>query len=260
MTNRYQVAKDVAVEAGKIALGFQRQLMGGALNIEAKGVQDFVTEADQQVEIYIRQTLERLFPDDGFFGEESESDLRPGNGFWVVDPIDGTSNFMRLVDQWGISIAYVADGEIQLGVIYDPVREQLFHSCKGQGAYCNEQRYHLAADRPADPTLILGYSRRAELNIYLNVLEYLHTAGLEHRRFGSAALGLAHVVTGQTDGYYEADLNPWDCMAGLLMIEEAGGVVVSGSSMVTSLQNCPVAAGIPALKEQLSGLVALANA
>lgn len=259
MSDRYQVAKDVAIEAGALALEYQRGLSSGELMIEAKGVQDFVTEADQRTEKLIRSRLQAAFPEDGFFGEESDSDLKPEQGFWVVDPIDGTSNFMRYVDQWGISIAYVAEGQIQLGVIYDPVRQQLFHSQRGEGAYCNEQRCELNGALPADPTLILGYSRRAELNVYLNVLEYLHEAGVEHRRFGSAALGLAYVITGQTDGYYEADLNPWDCMAGLLLIEEAGGVVVSGRSMITDLKNCPVAAGIAGLQPQLNNLVKLAG-
>ncbi len=259
MSDRYQVAKDIAAEAGAMALEYQRGLISGELMIEAKGVQDFVTEADRRVEKLIRNRLLGTFPEDGFFGEESDSDLKPGQGFWVVDPIDGTSNFMRHVDQWGISIAYVAEGKIQLGVIYDPVREQLFHCQRDGRAFCNEQRCELSGAVPADPTLILGHSRRADLKVYLNVLEYLHEAGVEHRRFGSAALGLAQVLTGQTDGYYEADLNPWDCMAGLLLIEEAGGVIVSGSSMVTDLQNCPVAAGIAGLQPQLNRLVKLAG-
>ncbi|MEH6444482.1 MAG: inositol monophosphatase family protein [Oceanospirillaceae bacterium] len=240
MLARYPLAKTVAVTAGKLALSYQEQ----ALTIEAKGIQDFVTQADQQVEKQIRQALQTAYPQDGFFGEETASDVQPDQAFWAVDPIDGTSNYMRKVDQWCISIAYVVDGVIQIAVIYDPVRDLLYHANRGNGAFCNDQRQYLNGDAPIDPTLILGHSRRAQLHIYLDVLQHLYQHDVEHRKFGSAALGLAQVITGQCDGYFEADLNPWDCLAGLLLIEEAGGVIISGNDMAKTLKNGPVAAGI----------------
>lgn len=259
MLDRYQQAKHIAREAGALALEYKRNAKSQGLKIQAKGVQDFVTEADQQVELLIRSFLQNKYPNDGFFGEESDADLRPGQGFWVVDPIDGTSNYMRHVDQWGVSIAYVKDGEILIGVIYDPDRDILYHACKGKGAYSNEQRQRLDDKLPQDPIIVLGQSRRAPLALYLDAISELHRQGVEHRRYGSAALGLAQVISGQCDGYFEAELNPWDCMAGFLLIEEAGGVVVSGGQMATSLTNMPVAAGIKSQHHVLQALVDIAN-
>ncbi|NRA19272.1 MAG: inositol monophosphatase [Oceanospirillaceae bacterium] len=256
MLARYQLAKKVAKAAGKLALSYQEK----ALTIEAKGIQDFVTQADQQVEKQIRQALQAAYPEDGFFGEESESDVQQGQAFWAVDPIDGTSNYMRKVDQWGISIAYVVEGAIQIAVIYDPVRDILYHARRGNGAFCNEQQQYLNAETPIDPTLILGHSRRAELRVYLDILQHLHQNNIEHRKFGSAALGLAQVISGHCDGYFEADLNPWDCLAGLLLIEEAGGVVICGNDMAKTLQNGPVAAGIISQSALLQQLLKIAMA
>ncbi len=258
MLDRYQEAKDIALKAGELALEYKRNAQSQGLKIEAKGIQDFVTEADQQVEHLIRSTLQGKFPEDGFFGEESDSDIREGQGFWVVDPIDGTSNYMRNVDQWGVSIAFVKDNRMQIGVIYDPERDILYHAQKGQGAFCNEQRKMLNDSQPMDPVIVLGQSRRAPLSQYLDAISVLHEKGVEHRRYGSAALGLAQVVSGQCDGYFEAELNPWDCLAGLLLIEEAGGVVVSGDQMAETLTNMSVAAGIKSQQMILETLVDIA--
>ncbi len=259
MLDRYQQAKDIALKAGVLALEYKRNAKSQGLKIEAKGVQDFVTEADQKVEQLIRSHLQNKYPNDGFFGEESDADIRQGQGIWVVDPIDGTSNYMRHVDQWGVSIAYVENGEILIGVIYDPDRDILYHACKGGGAFCNDQQQILDDAQPMDPIIVLGQSRRAPLSIYLGVISQLHEQGVEHRRYGSAALGLAQVISGQCDGYFEAELNPWDCMAGFLLIEEAGGVIVSGKQMAETLQNMPVAAGIKSQRTVLQSLVDIVN-
>ncbi|MGB1236698.1 MAG: inositol monophosphatase family protein [Pseudomonadales bacterium] len=260
MTDRYSVAKRVARAAGELALAMRANAAEQGLKIEAKGLQDFVTEADQQVEQQIRQQLKDAFSNDGFYGEESQADLPQGQGFWVVDPIDGTSNYMRNIDQWAVSIAYVEAGETQLGVVFDPSHNVLYHCQRGAGAYCNEQRRQLDTQQAIDPLLILGHSNRAPRAVYLNALDYLYGKGIEHRKLGSAALGLAQVVSGQCDGYFEADLNPWDCLAGLLLIEEAGGVIIAGNQMAQGLKNGPVAAGAVAQREALSHLTSLCKA
>lgn len=262
MQERYKAAQDVAKAAGKLALDHLSAMKAGELEVEIKGLQDFVTHADRDVENFIKRELSALFPKDGYWGEESER-ARGENGFtWVIDPIDGTANFIRGIDQWGISIALISEEQVEIGVIYDPMRDILYHCQRGQGAMQNAQvmqKMSGTSDRPTDALIILGQSRRIGFDVYLNTLQYLHDQEVEHRRFGSAALGLAQAAEGLVDAYFEADLNPWDCLAGLLLIEECGGVVVSGKQMLQDLNNYPVAAGKACLSEELAHLVALSE-
>ncbi len=262
MQERYQAAQRVAKAAGKLALDHLSSMQAGELEIEVKGLQDFVTHADRDVENFIKRELSALFPGDGYWGEESER-ARGKNGLtWVIDPIDGTANFIRGIDQWGISIALVSEERVEIGVIYDPMRDILYHCRHGQGAMQNGQtmpQLNSGNTRPADTLIILGQSRRIGFDVYLNTLKYLHEQEVEHRRFGSAALGLAQAAEGLVDAYFEADLNPWDCLAGLLLIEECGGVVVSGQQMLKDLSNYPVAAGKVCLRQELTHLVGLSG-
>jgi myo-inositol-1(or 4)-monophosphatase len=262
MQERYKAAQRVAKEAGKLALDHLSAMRAGELEVEVKGLQDFVTHADRDVENFIKRELSALFPDDGYWGEESER-ARGENGFtWVIDPIDGTANFIRGIDQWGISIALISEERIEIGVIYDPMRDILYHCQRDQGALQNDlpmPKMSSEDARPADTLIILGQSRRIPFDIYLNTLTYLNDQEVEHRRFGSAALGLAQTAEGLVDGYFEADLNPWDCLAGLLLIEECGGVVVSGQQMLKDLTNYPVAAGKACLRQEMAHLVSLSG-
>ena len=188
-------------------------------------MQDFVTEVDRQTEDIIRSRFADRYPDDGFIGEESgRSEVRPG--CWVVDPIDGTANFLRGLRHWGISIGYVLDGEIVLGIIHDSPNDAVYSAMKGAGAWRDNRKIRVSGlSDPHEAMGILGVSRRAPFENYLKKIGALEAAGIEHRRIGSAAIGLVRMAEGVSDFYYEAHLNCWDATAGVLIAAEAGAVV-----------------------------------
>ncbi|WP_114009162.1 inositol monophosphatase family protein [Cohaesibacter intestini] len=255
---RYALLQTLAKEAGQLALNHLQALKDNRFPIEVKGPQDFVTKADRDVETFIRTKLKEAFPEDGLLGEEHG--LEAGsNGFtWVIDPIDGTANYIRSIDQWAISIGLVSADRMEAGVIYDPMRDDLYRAAAAQGAFLNDSPLAKAkTEAPTDPILILGRSKRKPFDSYLKTLSFLESKGIEYRRFGSAAMGLALVATGQVDGYFEADLNPWDCMAGLLIIKEMGGVIAAGEQAFESLQNQPICAVHPYMRDEMTALLAV---
>lgn len=254
---RYEIAQAVAREAGQIALDHLESLKNNHFAIEVKGPQDFVTKADRDVEIFIRRKLKASFPEDGLLGEEHGLESGSNELTWVIDPIDGTANYIRRIDQWAISIALVSQHGMEAGVIYDPVRNDLFSAQTGKGAKLNGQALdRVSTDRPKDPIIIVGRSKRKPFDHYLQTLAFLNNKGIEYRRFGSAAMGLAQVAQGLVDGYFEADLNPWDCLAGLLLVEEAGGFVLAGENVYRTLENEPICVSHPYLKETMMDLLA----
>ena len=251
MEDRYTLAMTVAREAGALALARLEDLKNGSIQIETKGALDFVTRADREVERFIRDQILAQFPQDGLLGEELAPSGPDREILWVIDPIDGTANYIRDLDNWGVSIACVINGVCEIGVIYDPSRNALFHAMKGTGAYKNGlllPQGRSAGSAPANPIMALGQSRRIPLSIYLDAITYLDQKQIDHRRAGSAAIALAQVAEGKVDGYFEGDLNPWDCLAGLLINQEAGNLVLQGEDMSRTLQNSPVLVGHPFLK------------
>jgi myo-inositol-1(or 4)-monophosphatase len=227
---RYKFACELAEQAGKIALGYQQRLKQDGLIIDVKGQQDFVSEADKVTEDYIRNALEKTFPEDGFLGEESGIRSSEKGGVWVVDPIDGTTNFLRKQPTWCVSIAFVQDDEPMIGVVYDASREELFSAIKDQGAWLNGQKLEVNQQGGEVVGLVnLGYSNKVPLESYFSTIQRLLANGIEHRRSGSAALALAHVASGQFDGFREDALNAWDMMAGVLIAAEAGADVIVSS-------------------------------
>lgn len=245
--DRLATAKQVAREAGALALSYQERLRRDELAILEKGAQDFVSEADHATERLIREALTRRYPEDGFVGEETGS-ARDGQGVWMVDPIDGTSNYLRQHRHWCVSVAYVVDGEPVLGVIYDPCNDELFYALAGEGAYLNDCRLHPDLRSTTRVGMVnLGYSAKTELRHHLATIERLLEQGIEYRRCGSAALGLAHVAAGRFDGYAEAFINGWDIMAGVVIVREAG--------LWVELEARPggyaIRAGVPALASAL---------
>jgi myo-inositol-1(or 4)-monophosphatase len=218
---RFLVACFVAREAGSIA---KRKFDGrpGLSLLNFKGHQDYLSATDAEVEQSIRSRLMTAFPTDSFFGEEGGGSF--DNNVWVVDPIDGTANFVRGIPQFCISLAYVSDGEIKIGIIYDPMTDELFAAKRGGGATLNGEPIRVSgmADL-AQSSIEMGWSARKPLKRYINAVENLMHAGAVVRRGGSGALALAHVACGRTDGYCELHMNSWDALAGLLLVQEAGG-------------------------------------
>lgn len=226
---RYNLLKDVARKAGTLALEFWRNRE--RLLIEAKAPGDFVSQADREVEGLIRDEIARAFPGDGFLGEESAEHYVPGDGgVWVVDPIDGTHNFLRGIPYWNVSIAYVEHGRRTLGAVYDPPHDELFHARRGHGAWRRTAsgEVRLTAGRPAGlegGIIALGHHDRYPDPRYTAIRRELLRTHSAFRNFGAAALSLAHVADGRLDAFIEVSLSAWDVMAALLLIEEAGGCV-----------------------------------
>jgi myo-inositol-1(or 4)-monophosphatase len=199
------------------------------LQVSSKGPGDFVSRADTRAEETIRGQLTEARPNYGWLGEESvEVKGADPTRRWIVDPLDGTTNFLHGMPHWAISIALEHKGEIAAAVIYDPVKDEMFTAEKGAGAYLNDRRLRVSGRRELIETVFatgIPFGGSPNLPRTLRELAALtpRTAGI--RRWGSAALDLAYVAAGRYDGFWEHGLNPWDIAAGLLVVREAGGLI-----------------------------------
>lgn len=240
---------DLVRSAAALALeGFVRQ---GGQGFQMKGPQDYLTETDGAVESHIRARIAEAFPEDGFLGEETGG--APGDLAWVVDPIDGTANFARAIPHFCISIAFVAGGEVLLGAIVNPALDEVYFARKGQGAWRNGQPIRVAETHDIQAASFeLGWSRRVPQGRYLATLTALLDAGSNVRRGASGALALAYVADGRSDGYAELHMNSWDCLAGLLLVSEAGGMVGPFLSLGGLIDGAPVLAAAPGVAQVLS--------
>jgi myo-inositol-1(or 4)-monophosphatase len=224
MTNeldrRLDVARAIGSEAAEMARGYFAR--AGTLSVAHKGPQDIVTEADGAVERMIRARLAASFPDDSFLGEEDGG--AAGTRIWVVDPIDGTSNFARGLPHFCVSIAFVDTGTTEIGVIDEPVARRQYWTRRGTGAFCDGRPLRVRdTTDPGRAMVEVSFSRRHPVGDYsATVLRFLE-AGYDVRQAGSAALGLAQVADGRLDGYFERHLYSWDVLAGALLVREAGG-------------------------------------
>ena len=252
LSERLDTAIALARRTGREAAAFRREAGAAALQVQTKATQDFVTIADQEAERSIRAALAAAFPGDGFVGEESggQSGDAP---CWVVDPIDGTTNYLRGFSQWGVSLALVAGGQIALGVIYDASRDQVFHARRGGGAFADGTGIGVSANTdPARAMAMLGHSRRTPLEPYLASIEALHRRGIDYRRMGAAAIGLLRVADGTVDLYFERHLNSWDMLAAALIAHEAGGVVRLPRLEHCLAQGGPILAFAPGMAGELA--------
>lgn len=225
IARRYTAAQAIARDAGALGLRYFKSF--DTLTIESKSHQDFVSEADKNVETLVRAAIAAAFPDDAIVGEEDEP-IRGTSGFtWVIDPIDGTTNFIHGIPQWCVAIAIVQDAQTVIGVIHDAVHDECNHAMRGGGAFCNDKPIHTLQGRPlTNGSLGVGFSgrTRASGNV-ITLIDLITKAGGVFWRNGSGALSLAYVAQGKLLGYVEEHMNAWDCLAGQLMIEEAGGRV-----------------------------------
>lgn len=253
---RLAVACALAREAGALA---RRRFLArpAGLVLDLKGHQDYFSALDGEVEALLREGFARHFPGDLFFGEEAGGRL--DGDAWVVDPIDGTSNFVRGNPHFGIAIAFVRDGAVAVGVIYDPMRDQLYAAARGSGATLDG--VPLAVSGLADPavaTVETGWSNRSPRERYLALVDGLLRAGASVRRSGSAALALAGVAAGRLDAYCDLHIHAWDVLAGILLVEEAGGTVtdfLAGSGLTAGN---PILACTPGLRDALSRATGIA--
>jgi myo-inositol-1(or 4)-monophosphatase len=195
------------------------------LVVDQKGVNDFVSNADREAEDIIAAALRRAFPEDGFLGEETGlSGPEAAEAVWCVDPLDGTSNFLKGAHNWCVSIGLWSGDKPILGVIYDPLRNELFRAADGLGALCNDVPIAVSTTPALDRASIgTGHNGRVPVEDFTCDLARLLGAGASFRQVGAGALMLAYVAAGRVDCYVERHMWPWDAVAGLSLIREAGG-------------------------------------
>lgn len=248
---RLTFARDLIREAGQLALGYFAQV--GTLPVHSKGLQDVVTAADVAVEELIRDRITRRFPDDAFLGEETgHANLAGATGIWVVDPIDGTQPFVSGLATWCVSVAYVRDGSVPLGLVLNPAADELFVGAVGRPATRNDQeiRPHPGRALP-DGLTYLGCSPRVGADQVVPVLDRLLRGGGMYVRHGSGALGLCDVACGRLLGYVEPHINSWDCLGAVAVLQAAGARVSDFLTGDALLRGNPIVAGPPAVFDAL---------
>jgi myo-inositol-1(or 4)-monophosphatase len=225
------------------------------LQVSLKGPANFVTAADRRAEETLFQELTKARPGYGFLGEEGgQREGADKSHRWIVDPLDGTTNFLHGIPQFAISIALERDGAVVAGLVYNPANDEMFTAERGKGAFLNEQRIRAAGRRRlADAVVACGLPHIGHGDLALGAKETFamqeQVAGL--RRFGAAALDLAWVAAGRLDGYWERNLKPWDMAAGVILVREAGGFVSDCDGGDDMLAKGHIAAGNETIRNEM---------
>ncbi len=250
----------VAVEAARQAGRVQARAIGRPSTVETKrSAIDLVTDVDRASEALIAQRLLRNFPSHGFHGEE-RGPIKPEAAYqWVVDPLDGTMNFVHGAPWFAVSIGLTCEGQPLLGVIYDPMRDELFTAAADKGAALNGRRIHVSRTRSLSASLLsTGFSSQFQKDPtqYLRWFETLQMRSHGVRRIGSTAISLAYVACGRLDGFYERELCPWDIAAGIVLVQEAGGRITDfrGRS-IERLEHGEVLASNGSIHRQMEALL-----
>ena len=228
MSDFLEVAIDAARQAGRLLL----DLRGSRLNIEKKGKVDLVTDADRRSEDLIRKIISENFPDHQFIAEEGTESKSDSEYRWLVDPLDGTTNYTHGFPIWCVSIALLKRGDITAGCIYNPSLDECFTAETGWGAYLNADKISVSGTEKLDDALLatgFPYDIRETDDDNLREFTAFYKQAQAVRRAGAAALDLAYVACGRFDGFWEFKLSPWDIAAGILMVTEAGGRATSYS-------------------------------
>jgi myo-inositol-1(or 4)-monophosphatase len=231
------------------------------LQVSRKGPADFVSAADLMAERTLKAELARARPGAGFLTEEAGAEPGRDGARWIVDPLDGTLNFLHGIPHFAISVAYESAGEVVAGLVFDPIKNETYWAETGRGAYVNDRRLRVSARTSLEDALVAhGQAEPGEVDRrpFYAEIESVIAAGAAVRRLGAAALDLAWVAAGRFDGYWEVGVKPWDIAAGALIVREAGGLVSETGGGAGFLETGDVLAATPALHPQL--LAALARA
>jgi len=233
------IAVRAARNAGKVIIRSFEQL--DKIEVEAKGTNDFVTNVDIAAEQAIIETLRKSYPDHTIIAEESGLSTGSDDDYqWIIDPLDGTTNFVKGIPHFAVSIALKVKGKLDQAVIFDPIRGELFTASRGKGAQLNSMRIRVKAHKELSGTIIatgFPFKQKQHSAAYMAMFSSLFAKSSDLRRAGCAALDLAYVAAGRADGFFEIGLKPWDTAAGELLVIEAGGLVtdfVGGHNHATS--------------------------
>ena len=220
-----------------------------SLTVNVKQRNDFVSEVDQMAEQEIIKVIRKAFPSHGILAEESGA--HEGDDYlWVIDPLDGTTNFLHGFPQFGVSIAVKHKGRLEQGVVYDPLRQELFTASRGAGAHLNDRRIRVSKQKALEGALLgtgFPFKIHEHIDPYLGMLKDLFAVTAGIRRAGAACLDLAYVAAGRVDGFWEIGLKEWDMAAGVLLIQEAGGLVGDFKGGHNHLVSGNIVAGNPKL-------------
>lgn len=251
------IASQAALSAGKIIVRFVDRL--DTITVDEKRRNDFVTEVDRLAEQEIIHVIRKAYPEHSILAEESGLIEGENRDFcWVIDPLDGTANFVHGFPQFAVSIGLKQQGEVILGAIYDPLRNELFTANKGAGAQLNNRKIRVSQCKKLESSLIgTGFPFRETHHFkpYLKTFEAIFPICTGIRRAGAAALDLAYVAAGRLDGFWEASLKEWDLAAGTLIIKEAGGLVGDFHGQDEYLDNGQIIAGNPKIYKALQEII-----
>lgn len=242
---------DAASRAGEFQLRSVRNLQQN--DIESKGLNDFVSFVDKQSEAMLIEELSRIIPGSAFLAEESGEKNTGSEWTWIVDPLDGTTNYIHGIPLYSVSIGLLKEGKLFLGVVHEPNLNETFFAEAGKGAFLNDKPIRVTAVNAMKDSLWatgFPYHDFDKINEYMKFIQYSikHTHGL--RRLGSAAVDLVYTAAGRMDGFFEFGLNPWDVAAGALIVQEAGGVVTDFSGEQNFLVNKEIIACNPELYKE----------
>jgi len=250
------IAVRAARRAGSIIS--RASLNPGAIDVRSKRVNDFVTQVDQAAEQAIIDVVRKAYPDHGFLAEESGKSAGDAETIWIIDPLDGTTNFIHGFPQYCVSVGVQHRGSLAHAVVFDPNRNELFTASKGVGAFLNDRRIRVSKCIRLKEALVgtgFPFKELGRLTLYTRQLRHMMEGTAGVRRAGAAALDLAYVACGRLDAFWELGLSPWDTAAGALLIQEAGGLVGDLKGEQSWLESGDVCAAtpkiFPALLEEL---------
>ncbi|NWF97630.1 MAG: inositol monophosphatase [Nitrospirae bacterium] len=247
---------NIAIESAMLAGDFIISKLGklSISDISQKQISDFVTKVDTESEKIIINTIRKKYPSHAFYTEESIKDRNSNSYRWIIDPLDGTTNYIHQYPVFSISIALEYKGKIILGVIYDPMRKEIFTAIKGKGSFLNGEKINVSKINNLKYSLIttgFPFRNKQFIEYYLKLFKNIFLEVSDIRRAGSAAIDLAYIACGRCDGFFEIGLSPWDIAAGSIIIKEAGGVITGFGGGNDFLFYGNIIAGNPYIHKEL---------
>jgi len=256
------IAIRAARNAGKVIVKGYENLE--SVEVEEKSLNDYVSSVDKEAELAIIGTLRKSYPDHSFVAEESGIDNgKDTDHQWIIDPLDGTTNFIRGIPHFAVSIALKIKGRTEVGIVFDPIRNELFSAVRGQSAQINGYRTRTSSVPKLTGTLLatgFPFKQKYNLETYLNIFQDFFNDVADMRRGGSAALDLAYVAAGRIDGFWEFGLKPWDIAAGELLLKESGAMMTDFSGGNDYFKSGDVVAANPKLLKEMLTVIRKHNA
>ncbi len=256
LNNYLAVAREAALQAGVILKEHFGQISPSMIN--EKATNDYVTVVDRRSEDIIKEHIKSHFQNHNIMAEESPAERHSSPFLWIIDPLDGTMNYIHGLPSFAVSIALAIEGSLAMGLIYEPLRENIYSAIRGHGSFKNDRRIHVSSSETLSTSLIAtGFPFRIKgvIDSYLRVFKDLFMRATGIRRGGSACLDLAYTAEGIFGGFFECALSPWDIAAGALLVEEAGGVVTDFEGKNLYLKTGNIIAGTKGVQREMLKII-----